>query len=186
MDIVDTREYNNWLNENQKKYEQMVDIRSKIAYDPRFAELLPFYYKVYALVEGYDPKFGIYEPDYQKIKRVFDKYCSGEIGHYFVNDAVWTPAWTEADENFNAFVATFGKMEKSIPVIGMRIALGFFTAGASELVLAPYSGMMKMRDYVNKGGDSAWEGFVVGSKDVLFWEGVFYVCLLYTSDAADE
>ncbi len=175
VDIVDTREYNNWLNENQKKYEQMVDIRSKIAYDPRFAELLPFYYKVYALVEGYDPKFGIYEPDYQKIKRVFDKYCSGEIGHYFVNDAVWTPAWTEADENFNAFVATFGKMEKSIPVIGMRIALGFFTAGASELVLTPYSGMMKMRDYVNKGGDSAWEGFVVGSKDVLFWEGVFYV-----------
>ena len=175
VDINDTREYNNWLNDNQKKYEQLVDIRSKIAYDPRFAELLPFYYKVYALVEGYDPKFGIYEPDYQKIKRVFDKYCSGEIGHYFVNDAVWTPAWTEADENFNAFVATFGKMEKSIPIIGMRIALGFFTAGASELVLTPYSGMMKMRDYVNKGGDSAWEGFVVGSKDVLLWEGIFYV-----------
>ena len=76
VDINDTREYNNWLKDNQKKYEQLVDIRSKIAYDPRFAELLPFYYKVYALVEGYDPKFGIYEPDYQKIKRVFDKYCS--------------------------------------------------------------------------------------------------------------
>ncbi|MCR5464138.1 MAG: hypothetical protein K6F06_06380 [Bacteroidales bacterium] len=174
-DINDTREYNNWLKENQKKYEQLVDIRSKIAYDPRFSELLPFYYKVHALVEGYDPKFGIYEPDYQKIKRVFDKYCSGEIGHYFVNDAVWTPAWTEADENFNAFVATFAKMEKSVPVIGLRIALGFFTAGASELVLTPYSGLVKMQEYVNKGGDSAWEGFVAGSKDVILWEGVFYV-----------
>ena len=174
VDINDPREYNNWLNENQRKFEQLLDIRSKIAYDPRFSELLPFYYKVYALVEGYDPKFGIYDPDYQKIKRVFDKYCSGEIGHYFVNDSVWTPAWTEADENFNAFVATFAKMEKSIPVIGMRIALGFFTAGASELVLTPYSGLVKMREYVNKGGDSAFEGFVSVSKDVLFWEGVFY------------
>lgn len=175
VDQLNNREYNNWLNENQKKFEQMVDIRSKIAYDPRFAELIPFYYKVHALVESYDPKFGIYEPDYQKIKRVFDKYCSGEIGTYFVNDAVWTPAWTEADENFNAFVATFASMEKSIPVIGLRIALGFFTAGASELVLTPYSGLVKMQEYVNKGGDSAWEGFVVASKDVVFWEGVFYV-----------
>ena len=34
VDINDTREYNNWLNDNQKKYEQLVDIRSKIAYDP--------------------------------------------------------------------------------------------------------------------------------------------------------
>ena len=175
VDINDTREYNNWLNDNQKKFEQLVDIRSKIAYDPRFAELLPFYYKVHALVEAYDPKFGVYEPDYQKIKRVFDMYCSGQIGHYFVNDSVWTPAWTEADENFNAFVATFGKMEKSIPVIGLRIALGYFTAGASELVLTPYSSLAKMQEYVNKGGDSAWEGFVIASKDVIFWEGVFYV-----------
>ena len=54
VDINDTREYNNWLKDNQKKYEQLVDIRSKIAYDPRFAELLPFYYKVHALVEAYD------------------------------------------------------------------------------------------------------------------------------------
>lgn len=175
VDIADPREYDKWLNENQKKFEQMVDIRSKIAFDPRFNELLPFYYKVYALVEGYDPQFGIYEPDYQKIKRVFDKYCSGQIGHYFVNNSVWSPAWTEADENFNAFVATFGKMEKSIPVIGLRIALAYFTAGASELVLTPYSGLVKMQEYVNKGGDSAWEGFVVASKDVVFWEGVFYV-----------
>lgn len=175
VDDMETREYNNWLNENQRKFEQLVDIRTKIACDPHFRELIPFYYKVYALVEGYDPKFGVYDPDYQKIMRIFKEYCSGQLGHYFVNNSVWTPAWTEADENFNAFLATFGKMERSWPVIGMRIALAYFTAGASELVLTPYSSLSKMQEYVYKGGNSTWEGFVVGTKDVIFWEGVFYV-----------
>ena len=175
VDINDNQRYNAWLKDNQRKFEQIVDIRSKIAFDPHFNELMPFYYKVYAMVEGYDPRFGIYEPDYNNIMRIFKRYCSGELGHYFVNDAVWKPSWTEADENFNAFLATWGSMEKSIPVIGLRIALGFFTAGASELVFTPMGALTKMQDYVNKGGDSAWEAFVITSKEVIFWEGVFYV-----------
>ena len=174
-DIADNREYNLALKDDEKKLNQLIDIRSKIGFDPRFSYLMPFYYKVHALIEGYDSRFGIYEPDYKKIKNVFDKYCSGQIGYYFVNDAAWTPEWTEADENFNAFVATFASMEKSIPVIGLRIALAYFTAGASELVLMPYSGVVKMKEYVDKGGDSVFKGFVVASVEVFFWEGVFYV-----------
>ena len=127
--IDDDREYNRALKDDEKKLNQLIDIRSKIGFDPRFSYLMPFYYKVHALIEGYDSRFGIYEPDYKKIKSVFDKYCSGQIGYYFVNDAAWTPEWTEADENFNAFVATFASMEKSIPVIGLRIALAYFTTG---------------------------------------------------------
>ena len=174
-EIADNREYNLALKDDEKKLKQLIDIRSKIGFDPRFSYLMPFYYKVHALIEGYDNRFGVYEPDYKKIKRIFDEYCSGKIGYYFVNDAAWTPAWTEADENFNAFVATFASMEKSIPVIGLRIALAYFTAGASELVLMPYSGLVKMKEYVDKGGDSAFKGFVVASVEVFFWEGVFYV-----------
>lgn len=173
--IDDDREYAKWLDENQRKCERLIELRSKIAFDVRFQELMPFYYKVHAMVEGYDPRFGIYEPDYEKVMDIFKKYCSGQIGNYFVNDSVWKPSWTEADENFNAFMATIGMMEKSAPVIGMRIALGFLTVGASELVFTPMSAMVKMQDYVNKGGDSAFNGFVVASTDVIFWEGVFYV-----------
>ena len=174
-DIADNREYSNALNQDQKKLDQLINMRSKIAFDPRFNYLMPFYYKVDALIEGYDNRFGIYEPDYKKMMDIFNKYCSGQLGYYFVNDAAWSPAWTEADENFNAFVATFASMEKSIPVIGLRIALAYFTAGASELVLMPYSGLVKMKEYVDKGGDSAFNGFVVASVHVFFWEGVFYV-----------
>ena len=174
-DIADDREYNLALKDDEKKLDQLINLRSKIAFDPRFNYLMPFYYKVDALIEGYDNRFGIYEPDYKKMMDIFNKYCSGQLGYYFVNDAAWSPAWTEADENFNAFVATFASMEKSIPVIGLRIALAYFTAGASELVLMPYSGLVKMKEYVDKGGDSAFNGFVVASVHVFFWEGVFYV-----------
>ena len=174
-EIADNQEFARALREDEKKLDQLINMRSKIAFDPRFAYLMPFYYKVDAMVEGYDNRFGFYEPDYKKMMDIFDKYCSGQIGYYFVNDAAWTPEWTAADENFNAFVATFASMEKSVPVIGLRIALAYFTAGASELVLMPYSGLVAMKKYVDKGGDSAFKGFVVANVEVFFWEGVFYV-----------
>ena len=172
--IDDEREYSRVLHEDEEKMRQLTDLRCKLRNDDRFAELIPYYYKVESMIEGYDARFGFYEPDYQKLMRIFKKYCSGEIGHYFVNDAVWKPEWTEADETFNAFIATYASMERSWSVIGMRIALGIFTAGASELVLTPYSAMVGMKNYVDKGGDSAVKAFVIASGEVLFWEGAFY------------
>lgn len=174
-DITDNQEFSRVLHEDEKKYDQLLRIRSKIAYDPKFAYLMPFYYKVNAMVEGYSQEFGFYEPDYQKIKKAFDDYCSGKIGHYFVNNAAWSPSWTAADENLDAFVTTYGNMEKTWTFLGARIALGFFTAGASELVFTPASGLVKLKEYVDKGGDSAYEGFKTVSSEVIFWEGLFYV-----------
>ena len=174
-DIADNQEYSRVLKEDEKKYDQLVRLRSKIAYDPKFSELIPYYYKVNAMIEGYSNEFGFYEPDYQRVMRIFDEYCSGKIGHYFVNNSAWTPDWTAADENLNAFVATYGEMERSWTGLGARIALGFLTAGASELVFTPASGLVKLKQYVDKGGDSAYEGFKTVSKEVIFWEGVFYV-----------
>jgi hypothetical protein len=174
-DITDNREYSRVLHEDDQKYKQLVDIRSKIAWDPKFAYLTPIYYKVHAMVEGYSQEFGFYEPDYQKIKKIYQDYVSGKIGYYFVNQAAWTPTWSAADENLDAFITTYGNMEKTWTFLGARIALGFFTAGASELVFTPASGLVKLKDYVDKGGDSAFEGFATVSSEVVFWEGVFYV-----------
>lgn len=174
-DISDDIEYNRQLHEDEEKLDKLIKIRSKIAFDPRFADLIPFYYKVNAMVEGYKPEFGLCESDYQKVMKAYNDYCSGKMGRYFVNDAVWTPAWTAADENLNAFVATYGEMERSWYGIAARIALGYFTAGASELVFTPASGLVKLKEYVDKGGDSAYEGFKTVSSEVILWEGVFYV-----------
>ncbi len=173
--INDEREYSRALKEDEEKLRHLSDLRYKIQCDPRFAELTPFYYKVDAMIDGYDARFGLYEPDYEKLMDVFDKYCRGEIGNYFVNETAWQPRWTLSEEYFNAFLATFGEMEKSTTGIVTRIALGFFTAGASELVFTPLSATRHMKEYVDKGGDSAVKAFVIASVDVLFWEGVFYV-----------
>ena len=172
-DRISYAEYQRLLKEDFEKLEKLKRIRKKIASDVRFSGLLPFYYKVEAMVEGYHRDFGFYEPDYERVIRIFDKYCSGEIGHYFINENIWRPDWTEADENFDAFLATFSSIENSWTGLGARIVLGFVTAGASELILTPYSALVKMKAYVNKGGDSAWEAFRIASYDVLFWEGAF-------------
>ncbi|MCR4847848.1 MAG: hypothetical protein K5920_03225 [Bacteroidales bacterium] len=173
--INDNREYSRVLHEDEEKMRQLIDMRQKILFDRRFAELTPFYYKLNMMIEAYSDAYGFYEPDYQKMMRVFKRYCSGEIGTYFVNDSVWKPDWTEADENFNAFVATFAKMERNLWLLPARIALAYFTAGASELVLAPYSGLVRMHEYANSGKGDTFSGFVIASAEVVFWEGVFHV-----------
>ena len=173
--IADAAAYSRALKEDERKLEQMMHLRSKILCDPKFAELTPFFYKVDALVESYDAMFGIYEPDYEKLMRVFEKYCKGEIGTYFANEEAMQPQWTFSEECFNAFLATYGQMEKTAIGIGARIGLGIITAGVSELVFTPLSATVKMQDYVNKGGDSAVKAFAIASGEVLLWEGVFYV-----------
>lgn len=172
--IDDDREYSRALKEDERKLDQLMDIRRKMLVDPMFAELLPFYYKVDTLIETYDAKFGIYEPDYEKMMRVFDKYCRGEIGNAFVNEEVFTPNWTFTDECFNALMATYAPLEKSAKGIAFRIALGFVTFGASEIVFTPLGAVNKMKEYIDK-GDSGLKAFALASLEVVFWEGVFYV-----------
>ena len=172
--INDEREYSRALKEDERKLDQLMDIRRKMLVDPMFAELLPFYYKVDTLIETYDAKFGIYEPDYEKMMRVFDKYCRGEIGNAFVNEEVFTPNWTFTDECFNALMATYSPLEKSAKGIAFRIALGFVTFGASEIVFTPLGAVSKMREYIDR-GDSGLKAFTLASLEVVLWEGAFYV-----------
>ena len=173
--IDDEREYARALDDDNRKMEQLLNIRGKIMIDSRFAELAPFYYKIDSMIEGYSDKFGFYQPDFETIQRIYKKYCSGEMGSYFVNEAAWRPAWTEADENFNAFVATFGSIERTWTGLGARIALGIFTAGASELVFTPFSALVKMKEAADKGEGTTAGSFVIACEDILYWEGVFWV-----------
>lgn len=175
VDITDNRKYSNWLNENQKRFEKLQEIKRKIEINPAFRDLFPFYYKVYAMVEGFHPDFGVYEPDYERIMKVYEEYVSGKIGHYFANESAWHTGLSQADENFNAFMATYGSMRKRWPVIGLRIALGIFTVGSSELVFTPFDALVKMQEQVNEGEDNGLKCFAMASGEVIFWEGVFYL-----------
>ena len=169
-DRISQDEYFRLVKEDEGKMAKLKEMRAKIEGDIAFSELIPYYYKVHAMIEGYHKYFGFYEPDYERLMRVYKKYCAGQIGHYFVNDTVWR---TDSELDFDCFLATYGSIEKTWIGLGCRIVIGFITIGKSEVLLTPLSSLVKMRDYVDKGGDSAWEAFSTNSKDVLFWEGVF-------------
>lgn len=158
------------LYDREKRDKQIHDnlehIRENIEYDKRFAELRPLYYKISCMLEGFHKDFGYYEPDYERIHDFYKKFIMGEVGSYFANQIVMGP---EASD-FDLALSTYAEMEKSVAGIACRIGLGIVTAGASELVFAPASTLVKMRDYVNEGGDSAFGAFVVGSVNVIFEE----------------
>ena len=166
------RAYDQYDREDQRRYENLIDLQRKIVLDHRFAELRPLFYKITVMLEGHDKVFGYDDADYENIMEIFKKFASGEIGTYFAVKQTVSPD----DENFDAAVATIAAMDKSIPVIICRIGLGIMTGGASEIVWTPISAIAEMKEYVDKGGDSVWRGFAQISLKLiateLFFAGV--------------
>jgi hypothetical protein len=163
------RAYDQYLQEDQRRYENLIDLQRKIVVDRRFAELRPLFYKITVMLEGHDKVFGYDDADYENIMQIFKKFTSGEIGTYFAVKQTVSPD----DENFNAVVATIAAMDKSIPVIICRVGLGIMTGGASEIVWTPISALAEMKEYVDKGGDSVWGGFAQISLKLIAMELLF-------------
>ena len=161
--------YAKYTNEDQKRYENLLDLRNKIVMDHRFGELRPLFYKITVMLLGHDKVFGYDDADYENIMQIFKKFASGEIGTYFAVKQTVSPD----DEDFDAAVATIAAMDKSIPVIICRIGLGIVTGGASEIVLTPISALAEMKEYVDKGGDSVWGGFAQISIKLIAMELIF-------------
>lgn len=163
------RAYDQYLQEDQRRYENLLDLQRKIVLDHRFAELRPLFYKITVMLEGHDKVFGYDDADYENIMQIFKKFASGEIGTYFAVKQTVSPD----DEDFDAAIATIATMDKSIPVIICRIGLGIMTGGASEVVLTPISALAEMKEYVDKGGDSVWGGFAQISVKLIAMELLF-------------
>ena len=163
------RAYDQYLQEDQRRYENLLDLQRKIVLDHRFAELRPLFYKITVMLEGHDKVFGYDDADYENIMQIFKKFASGEIGTYFAVKQSVSPD----DEDFDAAIATIAAMDKSIPVIICRIGLGIMTGGASEVVLTPISALAEMKEYVDKGGDSVWGGFAQISVKLIAMELLF-------------
>ena len=166
-----TRALARYENEDLRRMENLVDIRRKIVIDTNFRELSPLFYKLSVMIEGHDVAFGFDDADYNGIMSIFDRYCQGEIGYSF---AVKELAST-GDEDLDAALATIAAMDRSIPVIVLRIGLGIVTAGASEVVLTPLSAITELKEYVDSGGDSVWDGFKQVSVKIIAWEAGFAI-----------
>lgn len=158
--------------EDEMRREKLHMLQQKICFDMRFVELRPLFYKVTVMLEGYHKAFGFFEPDYQGVMDLYERYCAGEIGTYFV--ARETMATNLYDDLTDAAMATAMNMRHSFPVIACRIGLGLVTGGLSELVWTPADAYLEMKEYVDKGGESAWEGFKQISLNIIKWEAIFF------------
>ncbi len=158
--------------EDFRRTDELNEMRLKICFYKEFFELRPLFYKLTVMLEGYNKAFGYFEPDFQGMVDIFKKYTRGEIGTYFV--AKHAMATNLYDDLADAALATAMDMRHSWTVIGCRIGLGIVTGGLSEFVWTPVDAYLDMKEYVDKGGDSAWEGFKQISINIIKWEAAFY------------
>ena len=155
--------------EDLRRKGNLIDIRRKIVVDTSFRELAPLFYKLSVMIEGHDTAFGFDDADYNGIMSIYDRYCQGKIGTAFT----LKHTVSADDEDLDAAIATIAAMDRSIPVIVLRIGLGIVTAGASEVVWTPVSTLAELKEYVYEGGDSVWGGFAQVSVKIIAWEAGF-------------
>ncbi|MBQ9660586.1 MAG: hypothetical protein IJV37_04890 [Bacteroidales bacterium] len=164
MDVM--RGLARWDNLDLDRKNKLMDIQRNICLDSRFMELRPMFYKVTVMLEGYNSAFGYDDADYENVMDIYRRFSIGEIGTAFANKSTFSPD----TEDLDAAMATIASMEKSVPVIIMRIGLGIVTGGASEVAFAPISALSEMKEYVDKGGDSAFEAFQQSSWNIVKME----------------
>lgn len=166
-DVV--RALHEWDKREQKWTENLEKIQQEILLDKRFAEIRPLFYKVTVMLNGYNSAFGFDKVDYETIMSIYERFRKGEIGSAFaVRHTV-----NRMTEDDDAMWETLCAMDKDVKVIALRIGLGIVTAGASELVLTPVSSLIELKEYVDKGGDSAMVGFLQVSAKLIAWELAF-------------
>lgn len=151
------------LFEQDDKYtENLRRIQKKILWDLSYSELRPMAHKIELMLRGYSSEYGYYMPDYQKILSLYESYTTGELGSVQANkDAL---SWKSIIAD--GMTMTLTDFNESGKGIAGRIVIGMLTTGASELVFLPVEALHNMKKYVDQGGDSALEGFVVGVKTV--------------------
>ena len=147
----------------EDKYtENLMRVRRKILFEEKYSELLPMLHKIDLMIEAYDSNYGYYMPEYYKLLSLLDRYGTGELGSVEANaDALsWKSIMADG------LNMTLTDINESGAGIAARITIGVLTGGASEIVFLPAQALYDMRNYVDQGGDSALEGFVVGLKTV--------------------
>lgn len=150
--------------QDRHREERLTYIKRKILDDPVYGDMMPVCYLIDAMLDGYAPEFGYFEPDWLRVRSLFIRYTTGEIGSIEANDLAF---YGRALEYSDAFKMTVQGFNKSIPLIVLRIGCAMKTGGASEAFFLPLASIAKgtesSLDYVDKGGDSLLEAYRVGA-----------------------
>ncbi|RVU97872.1 hypothetical protein EII22_04535 [Coriobacteriales bacterium OH1046] len=150
--------------QDRHREERLTYIKRKILDDPVYGDMMPVCYLIDAMLDGYAPEFGYFEPDWLRVRSLFIRYTTGEIGSIEANDLAF---YGRALEYSDAFKMTVQGFTKSIPLAVLRIGCAIKTGGASEAFFLPLAAIAKgtesSLDYVDKGGDSLLEAYRVGA-----------------------
>lgn len=155
--------YSFYRAQDDDKFERLSRIRYKILTDPTYEDLMPVYYRIEAMIDGYDIEYGFFEHDYRRVSSLFARYTTGALGSIEANQlAFYGTDMFYAD----AFKAVVQGLNRSIPLIALRVGCAFVSKGLSEAFFIPASaismGTEASLNYVDSGGDSLLEAYRVG------------------------
>ena len=112
---------------------------------------------------------------YRQIRKVYGKARTGQIAsesELRTETQIIADTMRGATDRIGREVVTGVDSEGNVSYksAAVRILTGILTAGSSEMVYTPANSVYTMKDYVDQGGNSAYEGFKRTVKDVVIGE----------------
>ena len=158
------------LKDDERITDQLEHLRSEIYRHQLVDNLFPLVKYIDTMLDSYDPDYG-YDPQALKtISHTYNDVYSGEKAGAMED----LPEPLTFADDMKEFVKSWYETTKSTSQqLGLkgRLFVGFVTLGCSEVVFRTVDTISvgeeiytKMKDYVDQGGNSAWEGFFIGAK----------------------
>ena len=147
--------------------ERLQRIRSKIWELNYLNKLFPLVKFIDVMLEGYHEDYGYDTKQVEIVKETWGGFLQGTVIGANA-DAKTVTLGDEMRLFIESYLQTAESVEKSLGFMG-RMALGVATLGCSDVVFTSLEVVREMKEYVDKGGDSAWDGFIVGAK-IVTWE----------------
>ena len=123
--------------------------------------LFPLVKFIDVMLDGYHDAYGFDAGQVETVKQIWGNFLDGS----FAGANAQAQKVTLGDEMrlfIDSLMQTEESVEKSLG-FWSRLAVGVATLGCSEVVFTAFETAREMKEYVDKGGDSAFDGFVVGA-----------------------
>lgn len=126
--------------------------------------LFPLVKFIDVMLEGYHEDYGYDAKQVEIVQKTWGGFLQGTVTGANA-DAKTVTLGDEMRLFIESYLQTAESVEESLGFMG-RMALGVATLGCSDVVFTSLEVVREMKDYVDKGGDSAWGAFFVGAKIV--------------------
>ncbi|NLK65625.1 MAG: hypothetical protein GX289_11110 [Tissierellia bacterium] len=152
------------LKEDSRITERLQRIKSEIWNLNFLNKLFPLVKFIDVMLEGYHEDFGYDAKQLEIVKETWGGFLQGTVTGANA-DAKTVTLGDEMRLFIESYLQTAESIEESLGFMG-RMALGVATLGCSDVVFTSLEVVREMKDYVEKGGESAWGAFFVGAKIV--------------------